>query len=202
MNPLDKTQIIVSLAVGALAGAIPAGAAGYWLSQRHATTKAEAVRQETKAEEARALYRATEFARLRYQAETIRANGLEKQLLTDQQRFANEKRQLQQRISHVTTVYRPAPGAALAPIPRTVFTVGFVRDYNAAIGLPANGAPAAAGSAGDQTDPAAAAGAGLLDDSGLSQADILAHISDYGERCRRLDSQVNRLIDRLEGEPQ
>ncbi len=72
---------------------------------------------------------------------------------------------------------------------------GFVREYNAAIGLPAAGTGAATAGAGG-TPEAAQAPDAWLRDSGLSQADILAHVADYGERCRNLEAQVNRLLDR------
>ena len=70
-----------------------------------------------------------------------------------------------------------------------------MREYNTAIGLPtADTGTAAAGTGG--TSEASEAPYTWLRDSGLSQADILAHVADYGERCRNLEAQVNRLLDR------
>ena len=70
-----------------------------------------------------------------------------------------------------------------------------MREYNAAIGLPAPAAGTTAPGFGGTAETAEASDAWLRD-SGLTQADILAHVADYGERCRNLESQVNRLLDR------
>lgn len=116
------------------------------------------------------------------------------QTLTDERaRFAKENTALQRRIDHVSNQYRAAPGAPLQPAPVCVFTRGWLRDYNAAYGVPAATAAAAAG-LDAAPDTAAGADAELLD-AGLGRADILAHAGDSGERCRGLEKQVNALID-------
>lgn len=73
-----------------------------------------------------------------------RANQAEALLLSQQDGHDQDHQQLQERIPHVTTVYRPAPAAAPVVIPRCVFTAGWVRDFNLALGA---GLPAAGGSA-------------------------------------------------------
>jgi len=78
-----------------------------------------------------------------------------------------------------------------------VFTAGFVREYNAAIGagdVPGAAPASTADAAGQASQPTTGADAWLRE-SGLSQADILAHAGDYGQYCRDLGSQVNGLQD-------
>lgn len=79
--------------------------------------------------------------------QVTRANETETLLYATIAQHAEEKRQLQERIYHVSTQYISAPGAAAKPIPRCVFTAGWLRDYNAALGVPAPRAGAAASAA-------------------------------------------------------
>lgn len=74
----------------------------------------------------------TNHAQLLLQIE--RADQAEGQLLQVQQQVARLQTQLQERIPHVTTVYRPAPAAEPVAIPRCVFTAGWLRDFNLALG--------------------------------------------------------------------
>lgn len=129
--------------------------------------------------------------------QTVRANELEAQFDQAKTQHALEKQALLKRIPNVTTVYVPKAGAAPEPLPRCVFTAGFVREYNAAIGashVPGAAQASAANAAGQEAQPAASADAWLRE-SGLSQADILAHAGDYGQYCRDLGAQVNGLQD-------
>lgn len=97
-------------------------------------------------------------------------------------------------IARVTTLYRQALDAAPEPLPACVFTRGFVRVWDEATG--------AALPAPEGTDGAAASAtrAGAVEqlDSGLGQADILAHHTRYAEQCRNTAAQLNRLIDAVE----
>ncbi|MGC8382951.1 lysis protein [Pseudomonas aeruginosa] len=79
---------------------------------------------------------------VQYKQQVARANQAEEQLLQVQQQLTDTRNQLQERIAHVSTAYRAAPGAAPTAIPRCVFTRGWVRDFNTALGagLPATGA--------------------------------------------------------------
>ncbi|HEY0286268.1 MAG TPA: lysis protein, partial [Pseudomonas sp.] len=69
-----------------------------------------------------------------YRQQVAKANLAEEQLLIAQDELAKAKKQLSERIPHVTTVYRPARSAAPVPIPRPVFTCGWLRDFNTALG--------------------------------------------------------------------
>jgi hypothetical protein len=186
------------LAFAFLAWTLLVGIAGWQTGREQEQDRAAAAAAKLKADQAEQLAQAVASARRQFEAEAERGNRLEAALLASQRQFAEEKRQLQRRIADVTTLYRPAAGEGLRPLPRCIFTAGFLRQYNAALGLP--GADPAAGTGGAEgTAPASgAADAGLLE-SGLHQADILGHIADYGERCRGLEAQVNGLIDYVEG---
>lgn len=132
----------------------------------------------------------------RLHQEVERANRAEAALLDAQARHATEQRQLQERIAHVTTHYRPAPAAAPVAVPRCVFTAGWLRDFNLALGatLPTAAAGAAATGAAQATWPAAGPDAELLE-SGVTPADILAFAQDYGRWARDNLEQLNRLLD-------
>jgi len=136
-------------------------------------------------------------------AETQRGNALAAALLTQQAEFERDRATLHRRIQHVSTQYQRASGMGPEPLPRCIFTRGWLRDYNAAIGagLDMPGAPAdtAGGGVGTQAGAAPAADAGVLLDADITPADILAHVTDYGARCRGLEAQVIALIDRNEG---
>lgn len=131
---------------------------------------------------------------LRHEVE--RASRAEAALLDAQARHATEQRQLQERIAHVTTHYRPAPEAAPVAVPRCVFTAGWLRDFNLALGatLPTAAAGAAATGAAQAAWPAAGTDAELLE-SGVTPADILAFAQDYGRWVRDNLEHLNRLLD-------
>ena len=198
-TPIITTRLNALLAALALAvvAALAAGITGYSLGHDTAQAAGEATLAKLQRDHATAVANATEAARQRLVAEVNRNNHLAQQLATEKASHAQEKQTLLRRIANVTTVYVPASGLGAVPLPRSIFTVGFVREYNAALGLPpANeGTPAAGPGATSITPYALDAG---LRESGLTQADILAHIADYGERCRNIESQVNRLLDRDE----
>ena len=172
-----------------------AGGAGYALGHRVAKADGDAALATLRKDNAEAAAKAADDARLRLIAEVELNNRLAQELANEKAAHAQEKQSLLRRIANVTTVYVPAPGLAPRPLPRAVFTAGFVREYNTAIGLPAADTGTAAAGAGG-TAEAGQAPDTWLRDSGLSQADILAHVADYGERCRNLEAQVNRLLDR------
>lgn len=141
-------------------------------------------------------------ARRKLEAETARANTLAAELMQTRTRLADARREFSRRIAaHV------AQDIAVAG---PVFGPDFVRLYNEAIGL----APATGAGGGPVPEDAAAAGTGATAhaapgaDAGLlraapgitgaatvSGADILAHIRDYGGRCKALEAQVNALVN-------
>ncbi|OWY40060.1 hypothetical protein CEK28_04815 [Xenophilus sp. AP218F] len=120
----------------------------------------------------------------RYQARTEQLAAVSGRLdaaLTD---LDATRDQLKARIPHAAQRPAPAVGAADAGL----LSVDGLRFYNAALGLRADARAAAAG----QPDAAdAAAGAA---DSGVSRADLLAHVADYGAWCRQLAAQRDALI--------
>lgn len=133
---------------------------------------------------------------VRYQQQVTRANQAEALWLQVQQQLDVTHQQLQERIPHVSTVYRPAPAAEPVALPRCVFTAGWVRDYNLALGagLPAAGTGTTASNAAAATWPAPGTDAELLE-SGVTPADILAHAQDYGRWARTQAAQVDALLD-------
>lgn len=135
-------------------------------------------------------------ARLKLEAETVRANTLAAELMQTRSRLADARREFSRRIAAYAAQYTAVAGPVFGP--------DFVRLYNEAIGL------AFAAGSGPMPEDAAAAGTGatahaapgadarLLRNAsgvGVSGADILAHIRDYGGRCRELEAQVNGLIN-------
>lgn len=149
---------------------------------------------ELKLKHAEQALQAAAESKLQLLQQVTRANQAEDQLLVSYDRHAEEVQLLKERIPDVTTIYRPAPGAATQPIPRCVFTAGWLRDYNTALGVPAPGAGATA--AGSAKAPWATPGtdAELLE-SGVTPADILAHAQDYGRWARDNLAQLNALLD-------
>ncbi|MCY1403734.1 hypothetical protein D9M71_189240 [compost metagenome] len=133
---------------------------------------------------------------LLFKQQVTRANEAEQRMLGAQQQLADANKQLQERIPHVTTVYRPAPAAAPVAIPHCVFTRGWVRDFNLALGAGLSTAGTGAPAAGAQAEawPAAGSDAELLE-SGVSPADILAHAQDYGRWARSNLAQLDALLD-------
>lgn len=176
--------------VGAALTAFAVGAvSGYWLTKRYDDAKF-AVWQ---AQLAQSKAIAAEQARQREQAWARRAEQLSAALLDEQQAHAVSAQQLKKEIDRVTSQYRVKPGAPLQPVPRCVFTNGFVSVYNRAIGadgLPANQPAGAVDATPDAADAV---------DSGVSQQDVLAHVVDNGQHQRDIASQLNRLIDYVEG---
>ena len=192
MLELTRVQtLLVSLGLTALV-ALGAGATGYHLGYGHADAEG-AVRlgDYRLAATAQALHD-EQANRAREQVLTATANQLGWQLLHEQAAHQQTAITLKGQVDRVTRQYRQALDAPAEPLPRCVFTAGFVRVWNDAHGLAGDGelsqAHAAAGTA-------ATADAAAELDSGVSQADVLAHHIDTAQRCRDTASQLNRLID-------
>lgn len=133
---------------------------------------------------------------LEYRQQVTRANQAEERFLGAQDQIATLTKHLSERIAHVSTQYRPAPGAAPVPAPRFVVTCGWLRDYNLALGadLPAPAACRSAASPEATAWAAPGSDAELLE-SGVSAADILAHARDYGAWALANLAQLNALLD-------
>lgn len=127
-------------------------------------------------------------------SEMRRANDAEAQLINAKSQHQTELDHLQERIPNVTTVYLPAPAAKPVAIPRCVFTAGWLRDYNAALGVPAAVQGTTTGHPQAATNPAPGTDAELLE-SGVTPADILAHAQDYGMWARNNLAQLNAVLD-------
>jgi len=144
--------------------------------------------------QARATAAATQAANDQYAAEVTRANQAEQALLTTRTQLAQQQHRAQEQIDAVTQTYRISLTTAPSPLPRCVFTRGFVRLWNDRAAASADGAGAlptsnATADAHAATDPADAL------DSGLSQADLLDWFSDYAERTRSIEAQLNAVLD-------
>lgn len=137
---------------------------------------------------------------LRYQQQVARASEAEALLFQNMEQRSTEKQQLEERIQHVTSQFRPAPGAKPQPVPHCVFTVGWLRDYNTALGVPGASTGSVANRTGQATWAAPGTDAELLA-SGVTPADILSHATDYGNWARRLADQVRALLHARENTP-
>lgn len=200
MNGLNRAEAIVLAALSLLAGAALCTPAALWYGASHASavgnTKLAELREQTTNANAKALRDAGEVLA----QETARGNRLSAQLDQAQDRIDTLSRQLQSKVDHVSTVYRPTPDAAVQPLPRCVFTRGWLRSYNTAIGA---GVPEAGEGPGASAQAADAGGAAAGEDdllpANIDQRDILTHHIDYAARARKLEEALNRLIDYEEG---
>lgn len=171
-------------------------AAGY--AKAEALGNAQVARLE--AVQAQALAKAEALARQRLAEETARAADIERQYLAAQRNLRAARLEItNRRIADASRDVAPDPAG------RCRFPDGWVRLYNAALGIgdradavsaPAPGAPGAAGAG-------AAPGSGVLPGAAGAAAvtpeDILAHARDYGGRCQALEAQLRALIQWAEG---
>lgn len=166
-----------------------ASAVGYRLGYSRAEAEGHAARnlllverEEERRERADAYGKALAGALSRYEDEVLRGQKLEQDLSAEQTRHAKEAAKLQRKIADVTRNSTHT------------FSTDFVLLYNEAIGLSGDalsealcafGADGASGTCGPLVP-------GLLEPfSGVSEADLLGHISKYGKRCRNLETQLS-----------
>jgi hypothetical protein len=190
-------RLPVGFLAAGLACAISAAAAGsiaYGFGFRYAEAQGNANLQSLKTEHAEQAGAAEKETRLQLLQQVARANEVESLLFATLDRHAEEKRQLQERIPHVTTQYIAAPGAVAKPIPRCVFTAGWMRDFNTALGVSAPRPGTTVTAAEKAAWPTPGTDAELLE-SGVTPADILAHAQDYGMWARSNLAQLNALLD-------
>ncbi len=175
---------------------------GYGLGYRQADSQGKAALSQYQGQIA--TERATTALRLYTQllAEQARGDVLSLQLLATNAANGLLTQSLQERVPHVSTVYIEKPGAAPAPLPDRPFTTGWVRDYNASLGL---GLP---GTATPTRQPARAAtgvpGAGSIDTADLgrsqvSQGDVLSNHHYNAAICKKIEAQLNAILDLDEG---
>ena len=140
----------------------------------------------------------------RYQEQVAAGHQAEAAYLEQVSLLENQNQKLKEKIDDVTQRWIDEKGKS-HPI-ECVFTRGFVRQYNAALGYD-NGS---VGSGHSDTTAAAGTGTGTasgqpeaadawLRDSGVSQRDVLANIIDNAKQCRSWRSQINSLLDEREG---
>ncbi|EGL6630115.1 hypothetical protein IMT69_002111 [Salmonella enterica] len=139
----------------------------------------------------------------RYNAQVAAAHKADEDFQARKQQLERENDSLKQQIADVTRQWVDEKGKH-HPV-ECVFTRGFVQQYNAALGVgvftghghdgSAAAAAVRAGATSGVTDTALA----RLRDSGVSQADILANVTDNARQCRVWREQVNSLLDHIEG---
>ena len=140
----------------------------------------------------------------RYQEQVAAGHQAEADYLEQIAQLESQNKQLQGQINDVTQRWIDEKGKS-HPI-ECVFTRGFVRQYNAALGYDdasvdsghAGSATTAIPGAGTAPRPPEAPDAGLRN-SGVSQRDVLANIIDNAKQCRIWRSQINGLLDEREG---
>ena len=140
----------------------------------------------------------------RYQEQVAAGHQAEADYLEQIAQLESQNKQLQGQINDVTQRWIDEKGKS-HPI-ECVFTRGFVRQYNAALGYDdasvdsghAGSATTAIPGAGTAPRPPEAPDAGLRN-SGVSQRDVLANIIDNAKQCRIWRGQINGLLDEREG---
>ncbi|WP_339844332.1 lysis protein [uncultured Halopseudomonas sp.] len=171
---------------------------GYDRGHAEATAAEQAKLHALKEEHSDLRDQAAQDYQLAFKQQVTRANAAEERLMATLVELETLEEEISERIPDVTTVYRTAPQAAPVAIPHCVFTRGWLRDYNAALGatarVPASRTGTASAAAEEAAEPAPGSDAELLE-SGVSPADILAHARDYGAWARGNLAQLNGLLD-------
>nr|EGR8496666.1 hypothetical protein [Salmonella enterica] len=139
----------------------------------------------------------------RYNAQVAAAHQADADFQAKKQQLERENANLKKQITDVTRQWVDEKGKS-HPI-ECVFTRGFVQQYNAALGVTdAHNAghheftAAASASTGKKTGATDTA-VTRLRDSGVSQADILANVTDNARQCRVWREQLNGVLDYTEG---
>ncbi len=181
-----------------LAALLAAGTLGYSLAdgQRRAEhadylrvqAQAQAAREAQHSADLAAAYEAGDQQAAALRAANIRADDLAEQL--------------KHQVPHVSTVYIEKPGAAPRPLPDRPFTVGWVRNYNAALGLSGREAlrdPADAARASPGPSAPGPVSAADLARSAVTQADVLENHTGNSLACVKVTNQLNAILDLYEG---
>lgn len=185
----------LSVAFVGLASAVLSWTAGYTKGYEHAEALGSAAYSTLDALHAKAVATAERDARMRLEKAQARIVELTDQLQTKTTELKDTKHALKHASNRVTTVYVPALDAAPIALPEPVFTWGFVRLWNDAVGAGAAGVSQTrcATRTATTADTTEAAHTGLCDDlspSGLTQNDLLHWIADYGERCQGIEARL------------
>lgn len=151
----------------------------YWLGLRHQREVDQAATE-----------RAAATAAQRLSAAQARGELLAMQLAQARANARVVYRTIREEVPRVTVVYRPAPGAPLEPVPRAVFTVGFVGLWNRA--LFAGELPGAASESADSAAATHTADPAL--DAGITEDDVLRNHVDNAQICSDIRAQLEALI--------
>lgn len=140
----------------------------------------------------------------RYQELVAAGHQAEASYLEQIAQLESQNQQLKGQIKNVTQRWIDEKGKS-HPI-ECVFTRGFVRQYNAALGYEDPAVDTGHTESGTTTGTFAGATPRQpeatdtwLRDSGVSQRDVLDNIIDNAKQCRVWRSQINNLIDEREG---
>ncbi|MGN0008681.1 MAG: hypothetical protein ACI33N_03375 [Desulfovibrionaceae bacterium] len=153
-------------------------------------------RDRAREEQARAetVAAAEKSARERLAAATKRGNRLAAELTAATRALGAARARLNRRIRDVSeTARRDCPG----------LPAEWVRLYNEALGLAGSGHRARGGRAdtvriAGAADASGASGTGILPDALATPEDLLAHVRDYGQYCRRMEAGYRALADYAE----
>ncbi|EBX7641415.1 hypothetical protein DS648_14175 [Salmonella enterica subsp. enterica serovar Saintpaul] len=139
----------------------------------------------------------------RYNAQVAAAHKADEDFQAKKQQLERENAALKKQIADVTRQWVDEKGKS-HPI-ECVFTRGFVQQYNAALGFTGahnaghHESTAAASASAGTTTGATDTAVTRLRDSGVSQADILANVTDNARQCRVWREQLNGVLDYTEG---
>lgn len=140
----------------------------------------------------------------RYQEQVVASHQAEASYLEQIAQLESQNKQLQGQINDVTQRWIDEKGKS-HPI-NCVFTRGFVRQYNAALGFDDTstdaghtGTAATVGTGAGKASGQPQAANTWLRDSGVTQRDVLANIIDNSKQCRIWRNQINALLDEREG---
>lgn len=200
LSPLDwikENLVIIAISLIALLGGYFYGhSSGYG----EAKAKGDAAIAQLRGEYDKTYAKAVNTAATKLIAEIKRGNALASELATTQQQLADVQNLLQKKVSYVTTVYKTSPAATPQPIPRAVFTRGYVRLLNTAFGADRTACVSSTSTSSNDavTEATASVETGLcgddLLDSGISQADLLSWAIDTGTQCQQERAQLIQLI--------
>ncbi|MGL4486495.1 MAG: hypothetical protein ACRCUG_05825 [Yersinia sp. (in: enterobacteria)] len=140
----------------------------------------------------------------RYQAQVAVGHLAQANYLGQVAQLEKQNQQLKENINDVTQRWIDEKGKSHSI--ECVFTRGFVRQYNAALGNDNasvdsghSDATAAAGTGTGAASGQPEAADAWLRDSGVSQQDVLTNIIDNAKQCRLWRGQINGLLDEREG---
>ena len=145
---------------------------------------------------AEAMAAAEKSARERLAAAIARGDRLALEVAQKTKELDAERASVNRRLAHVAeTARRDCAG----------LTADWVRLYNQALGLAGTGTGRGAesgrtgtGNAADAPGAAGAAGTGIRPDALATPEDVLAHVRDYGQYCRKLEAGYRALANYAE----